>query len=124
MTKENITFNDLPEVVAHLLNKVEGMEQLLRQLLEQPKQTRTDRHVPLTVDQACEYLSMPKATFYYKVGRGEIPAIKQGKCYYLYQDELDAWLETARKSSVPQTDDETNAAILASHRRKPNPLNW
>lgn len=124
MSKEPITFNDLPMVVEHLLNKVEGMEGLLRQALQQPKQEKADKHVPLTVEQACEYLNMPKATFYYKVGRGEIPAIKQGKRYYIYQDELDAWLEAARKNGVPESAEQTNASILASHRRKPNPVNW
>lgn len=124
MPKEPITFNDLPMVVEHLLNKVEGMEGLLRQALQLPKQEKADKHVPLTVEQACEYLNMPKATFYYKVGRGEIPAIKQGKRYYIYQDELDAWLEAARTNGVPQSAEETNTTIQASHRRKPNPVNW
>ena len=73
---------------------------------------------------ACEYLQMPKATFYYKVGRGEIPCIKQGKRYYIYQDELDKWLESARKIAVPQTFEEQNEAILSGHRRKPNPKSW
>jgi len=67
---------------------------------------------------------MPAATFYYKVERGEIPAIKQGKRYYIYQDELDRWLESGRKNPVPLTPDEQNNALLASHRRKPDPKNW
>lgn len=73
-----INFNDLPQVVENLFNKVEGIEAMLRQLIErQPEKKETDKHIPLTVEQACEYLQMPKATFYYKVGRGEIPCIKQ-----------------------------------------------
>lgn len=125
MTVNPINFNDLPQVVANLFNKVEGIEAMVRQLLEQkPSAEQADKHVPLTVDQACEYLKMPKATFYYKVGRGEIPCIKQGKRYYIYQDELDEWLESARKTTVPRTFEEQNAAIMSAHRRKPNKRNW
>lgn len=120
-----INFNDLPQVVENLFNKVEGIEAMLRQLIErQPEKKETDKHIPLTVEQACEYLQMPKATFYYKVGRGEIPCIKQGKRYYIYQDELDKWLESARKIAVPQTFEEQNDAFLSGHRRKPNPKSW
>ena len=109
----SINFNDLPQVVESLFNKVEGIEAMLHQLIErQPEKKETDKHVPLTVEQACEYLQMPKATFYYKVGRGR---------YYIYQDELDKWLESARKIAVPQTFEEQNEAILSGHRRKPNP---
>ena len=116
MTVNPINFNNLPQVVANLFNKVEGIEAMVRQLLEQkPSSEQADKHVPLTVDQACEYLKMPKATFYYKVGRGEI---------YIYQDELDEWLESARKNAVPRSFEEQNAAIMSAHRRKPNKKNW
>lgn len=125
MQKAPLTFNDIPYVIANLLNNVEGVETMLRKLTEQQPQTeKTDRRIPLTVEQACEYLNMPKATFYYKVGRNEIPAIKQGKRYYIYQDELDQWLESARKNAMPQTAEDENAAFLASIRRKPNHKSW
>lgn len=125
MQQAPLTFNEIPNVIANLLNKVKGIEAMLRKLTEQqPQAEKTDRHIPLTVEQACEYLNMPKATFYYKVGRNEIPAIKQGKRYYIYQDELDQWLEAARKNVIPQTAEDENAAFLASIHRKPNHKNW
>ena len=125
MCNEQLTFNDLPEVVQNLFNKVVGIEEMLQQLLaNQPKCEPTNDKRPLSVDQACEYLGMPKPTFYYKVQRGEIPAVKQGKRYYIYKDELDRWLESGRKNEVPESMDAQNSSILASHRRKPKPLNW
>lgn len=121
MQNNPLTFNDLPDVIGHLASKMEKIEGMLLQVLNrQPKTEGTDRHVPLTVEQACKYLNMPKATFYYKVGRDEIPAIKQGKRYYVYQDELDAWLESARKTAVPPSAEQEKAAIPASHRCKPD----
>ena len=43
---------------------------------------------------------------------------------YIYRDELDKWLESSRKNPAPQTFEEENEAMLASHRRKPNLKNW
>ena len=39
-------------------------------------------------------------------------------------DEIDKWLEANRKNPIPLTDEEQNAAILASHKRKPNKSSW
>ncbi len=123
---QTINFNDLPQVVSQLYNKVEKVEDLLQQLIDsKPQSENKSQHTLLNVEQACQYLGMSKSTFYYKVERREIPAIKQGKRYYIYQDELDAWLESSRTSvAQSQSFEEENAAVLASHRRKPNLKNW
>ncbi len=125
MTKE-LSFNDLPQVVSELYTKVENVEALLLRLIDsKPKSENKATRTLLNADQACQYLGMSKSTFYYKVERMEIPAIKQGKRYYIYQDELDAWLESSRTAKVQsRTFEEENAAVLASHRRKPNLKNW
>ena len=83
-----------------------------------------DTHVPMSVDEAAEYLGIPKGTLYMKLSEGTIPATKPGKRYCLYRDELDKWLETARKNPIPLSDEELNKSLSSSHRRKPNPRNW
>ncbi len=124
MNKE-LTFNDLPEVVKELCNKVESLERtLLSQAANQSVPASESHHTPMTSEEARAYLKMPKSTFYFKVGNGEIPAVKQGKRYYLYKDELDQWLETGRKNAPARSAEEMNAAILASHKRKPNIKNY
>ena len=40
------------------------------------------------------------------------------------EDELDKWLESSRKTPPAQSFEEENEALVASHRRKPNPKNW
>ncbi len=125
MEQKEITFNDLPQVISQLVNKVESLEMTVRQHMTSSSVVKTEnRHVPLTVKEACEYLKMPVATFYYKVERGEIPAIKQGKRYYIYRDELDRWLECGRKNAPSISLEEENANIMAAHHRKPNRRNW
>mgnify|MGYP000756212387 FL=1 len=124
MEKDELTFNDLPTVVGELCNRIASMENLLTEKLSHQHEVKENTHVPMTVQEACAYLKMPLSTFYYKVKKDDIPVIKQGKHLYIYRDELDKWLESSRKNPAPQTFEEENESMLASHRRKPNPKNW
>jgi len=83
-----------------------------------------DTHVPMSVDEAAEYLGIPKGTLYMKLSDGSIPATKPGKRYCLYRDELDRWLESSRKNPVPLSDEELGESMSSSHRRKPSQRNW
>ena len=123
MTNE-LTFNDLPQVVAELRDEVISMKQMLTSLQKEKGQRKENTHRPMSVEEAAEYLKIPLRTLYMKLGNGTIPATKSGKRYVLYQDELDKWLECNRKNPVPLTDEEQNAAILAANRRKPNKADW
>ena len=126
MEYKDLTFNDLPQVVAQLRDEVMGMRTLLIKQQEENRkhQVRENRHKPMTVEEAAEYTRIPLGTLYMKLGDGTIPATKPGKRYVLYQDELDKWLEANRKNPIPLTDEEQNAAILASHKRKPDKHDW
>ena len=122
MIKDQITFNDLPQVVAELRDEVSGMKALLLNLQNKPTQQRENRHRPVTPEQVAEYTNIPLATIYQKLANREIPGSKPGKRWVIYLDEIDKWLEANRKNPIPLTDEEQNAAILASHKRKPNKL--
>ena len=119
MKTDQLTFNDLPAVVGELCDRIASMENLLTEKLSKQHEAKENTHVPMTVQEACAYLKMPLSTFYYKVKKDDIPVIKQGKHLYIYRDELDKWLESSRKNPAPQTFEEENEAMLASHRRKP-----
>ena len=124
MSKNQFTFNDLPEVLGELCDRIASMESLLTEKLSKQNEVKENTHVPMTVQEACAYLKMPLSTFYYKVKKDDIPVIKQGKHLYIYRDELDKWFESSRKTAIPQSFEEENDALLASHRRKPNNKNW
>ena len=124
MLKENLTFNDLPKMVGRLCEKIESLENALKESLAKEPSAKENLHVPMTVEEVCSYLGISKSSFYYKAKHGGIPVIKQGKHLFVYRDELDKWLESSRKNPAPQTFEEENEAMLASHRRKPNLKNW
>ena len=113
-----------PEVVAQLRDEVMSLKSLLAEQRSVNNAKTVDTHVPMSVDEAAEYLGIPKGTLYMKLSEGTIPATKPGKRYCLYRDELDKWLETARKNPIPLSDEELNKSLSSSHRRKPNPRNW
>ena len=125
MQNTELTFNDLPQVVAQLRDEVMGMRAMLsRQQELSNKPTKENRHKPMTVEEAIEYTHIPKGTMYMKLEDGTIPATKPSRRWLLYQDELDRWLEANRRNAVPLTADEENEAILSSHKRKPNKSDW
>ena len=75
MQNENLTFNDLPQVVAQLRDEVMGMRAMLtRQQAESSKPVKENRHKPMTVDEAIEYTHIPRGTMYMKLEDGTIPA--------------------------------------------------
>ena len=125
MTKTELTFNDLPQVVAELRDEVVGMKALMLDLQKQQTHQvmKRVRHT-MNVEEAADYLRMPLNTLYMKLQKGDVPGSKPGKRWVLFADELDKWLEVKRKNAVPVTVEEENEAILASHRRKPIKANW
>ena len=125
MTKTELTFNDLPQVVAELRDEVVGMKALMLDLQKQQTHQVMKRvRRTMNVEEAADYLRMPLNTLYMKLQKGEVPGSKPGKRWVLFADELDKWLEVKRKNAVPMTTEEENEAILASHRRKPIKANW
>lgn len=124
MRNVELTFNDLPQVVAELRDEVSGMKVALLDLQKgQIKQKEQIRRT-MNVEEAADYLRLPVNTLYMKLGKGEVPGTKPGKRWVMFSDELDKWLEQKRKNAVPMTSEEQNEAILASHRRKPNKREW
>lgn len=125
MNKKELTFNDLPQVAAQLLKEVMGMKAELQSLQSQiNQQPRENRHRTVTPEQLAEFTQIPLATVYQKLENEDIPATMPGKRWIIFLDEVDKWLESHRKNPVPQTDEEINAGIRASHRRKSHTPQW
>lgn len=60
MEKSILTFNDLPEVVAQLRDEVMSLKSLLAEQRSVNNAKTVDTHVPMSVDEAAEYLGIPK----------------------------------------------------------------
>ena len=121
MAYEELTFNELPSAVTLLLQKVEGIEDLLHQLqgdITQKKKSEENGHIPMSLTEACVFLKMKRSTMYYHLENGNIPVTRKGKNYILFKDELVKWAESGRTNDVPMTISERKDAITAGFRRK------
>ena len=96
MTKE-LTFNDLPMVVAQLRDEVVGMKQMIVSLQSQNKPHKANTHIPMSVEEASAYLKMPMATLYMKLGNGSIPAPSRASVTaFIKMNLTSGWRLTAR----------------------------
>lgn len=93
---EPLTFEQLPNAVTGLLEKLNTIEHLLRQGTSQPQQVDE----LLTISEAAKFLNLSVPTLYGKVSRKEIPVNKQGKRLYFYKSELADWIKAGRKKTA------------------------
>lgn len=93
---EPFNFNELPEVVRQLFEKVERIEFFLERL--EPKQ-ETD-HELLNIEEAAAFLKVSVAAVYTKVSRQEIPFSKPGKRLYFNKADLKEWIRLGKRKTV------------------------
>jgi len=120
--QEVMTFNDLPIAMTQVLSRIEKIEDVLKDIcISMTRIMPSDDHIPMTIDEACEFMKMKKTTMYYHIEHGNIPATKRGKNYILFKDELIHWFESGRKNSRSMTLDEMNETFKVTMKsRKPN----
>ena len=94
-----LSFNDLPKAVTRILSDVGDIKQMLTEMHHRQDTTKpADRHVPMTVDEAAEYLTLPKNTLYDKLAKGEIPSTKPASGMCSIRTSLTSgWSVTARR---------------------------
>jgi excisionase family DNA binding protein len=104
---EKPTFDQLPQAVLQLHEKLNNIEQiLLNQEKSQPQEDQI-----LTIKQASEVLNLSVPTIYGLVQRSAIPVSKQGKRLYFSKDELINWIKQGRKKTAQEIEAEADAFI-------------
>jgi predicted DNA-binding transcriptional regulator AlpA len=104
MFTEEITFNDVPKAVAHLINKVEKIETLLNE--KQPQAQESDQW--LNLSEMCNYHPdrPAKPTVYAWIGQRLIPYHKKGKKLMFLKSEIDSWLKEGRRKTAAEIEAE------------------
>ena len=62
---------------------------------------------PMSVEQAALYLNLPKATLYQLTSKREVPFRKLGRRLLFLESELQAFLQSGRKSTRQEIENET-----------------
>lgn len=95
---ENLTFDQLPQAISRIQEKLDAIEDLLK-IGKQENQAADEI---LNITQAAAFLKLSVATIYGRVCRHQIPVYKQGKRLYFYKKELEEWIKSGRKKSFQE----------------------
>jgi len=109
---EPFSFEQLPEVVRQIFEKVEKIEVLILEL--QPQGGEQSKM--LNVHEAAAFLNMTVAALYTLVSRKDIPVNKPGKRLYFDKDELNAWIRNGKKKTMATIEQEATT-YGSVHRR-------
>jgi excisionase family DNA binding protein len=109
---EPFNFNELPEVVRRLFEKVEQIENMIVNL--QPKET--DSSDLLNVSEAADLLKISVAALYTKVSRKEIPVSKPGKRLYFNKADLLEWVKLGKRKTLLDIKNEAEGRSNNRHR--------
>ena len=96
MANNEITFDNLPEAVGHLIKEISEIKELMVQQ-NNPSQSKG---LPIGIDDACQIIGKAKSTIYALVQKRLIPCYKIGKKLYFYEEELLDWISAGRKKSI------------------------
>lgn len=111
--KDTLTFDQLPEAVTKMQEKLDNIEQLLISRQEQsPEQEEL-----MPIAKAALFLDLAVPTVYSKVCRKEIPVNKRGKRLYFYRSELTEWIKSGRKKTADEIREDA-VQHLATGRKK------
>lgn len=96
----DISFNDVPQTLALILNKVEKLETLLQN--NQSTVEPADRW--LNLQELCNYLPdhPAKQTVYGWIAQRSIPYHKTGKKLQFRQSEIDEWIQASRRLTASE----------------------
>ena len=98
MNKEIVSFENLPQAVGLLLEKVDLLEQLLKS--QQNTSAPSDR--PMSITEAAKFLNLSVPTLYGFVSKRTIPFSKLGKRLYFSEAELTTWVKSGRKQTCTE----------------------
>ena len=119
--KENLSFEEMPQAILELLQKVESIQTDVGELKERCSQ-KPDEPV-IGIDEACKILHRAKSTVYALTQAHKIPFYQPEKMLQFKRSELMAWMENARQETNRQTRDKIINDMQQGIRHKPK-SNW
>ncbi|TKC04360.1 helix-turn-helix domain-containing protein [Pedobacter frigoris] len=112
---ENLTFDQLPEAIVVLYDKLLSIEKMITDL-------KVSYNLPdqdlLNIQQASELVTLAVPTLYSKVSLKEIPFCKKGKRLYFSRSELLEWISSGKRQSNTDLINTTEDRFLSIHSRK------
>ena len=96
---EKVNFENLPQAVSLLLEKVDSLEQLLK---SQQTSNRVASDKPMSIIEAAKFVNLTVPTLYGFVSKRSIPFSKVGKRLYFSETELTSWIQCGRQKTCDE----------------------
>nr|WP_320118482.1 helix-turn-helix domain-containing protein [uncultured Marinifilum sp.] len=106
MKADEITFDNLPKAIAHLVDQVEKLKILIE---ESQTSITPKKRMPVGIDEASQIIGKAKQTIYSLVQKRMIPCYKSGKKLYFFEDELLEWITKGKKKTMHEIEMEARA---------------
>ncbi len=120
MEVNEISFENLPKAVAHLVSEIALIKTLVerKEILPTPQ-----KRIPIDIVEACRIIGKAKPTVYTLVRKRLIPCYKNGKKLYFFEDELLEWISKGRKKTLQEIESEATADFKKNFRKTSEEFN-
>lgn len=114
MKTNEISFENLPKAVAHLVSEVAEIKTLVEK-----GQTPAviPKRIPIGIEEACQLIGKAKPTIYTLVRKRLLPCYKNGKKLYFFEDELLEWMAKGKKKTMQEIESEVEATYDKRRKR-------
>ncbi|WP_289058352.1 helix-turn-helix domain-containing protein [uncultured Flavobacterium sp.] len=111
MDINEISFENLPKAVAHLVKEIAAIKLMIQnvQVFESK-----EKDIPIGIEEASRVIGKAKATIYALVRQRKIPCYKYGKKLYFFEEELLEWISKGKKKTLQEIESE---AMKFNHTR-------
>ncbi len=120
----NITFEQLPQAVSFLIERVEQLANRVEEMLGKSGFQQGMQHRLLTLEETAALLDKSVYTIYSMTSEKRIPYHKKGNKLYFFEDEIIGWIKQGGTTGTGNDDDFNKRLeeLRAGKRRKPRPL--
>ena len=117
MEEKSIRFEDIPNAITGVLNKLSSLEEKIDGIYELVQSAKEETW--FTVAELCAYLPTHPVehTIYCWTNRREIPYHKRGKRFMFLKSEIDEWLKGVKGKSKHEIQKEAEEYVLSIQRK-------
>ncbi len=114
--------NNIPQIVVMTPTELENLIQssVRKALAEQsnPQGRQFQSHEYLSIEEASEYLHVPKNTLYNYCHNNVLVYHKRGKKNYFLKSDLDEWMASGRKKSAKEMEQDAMLRLQKGGKKK------
>ena len=108
MNTNEISFENLPQAVSHLIREVAEIKSLME---EKQAPVVPQKRIPIGIEEACRLIGKAKPTVYALVRKRLLPCYKNGKKLYFFEDELLNWISRGKRKTMDEINKEAKADV-------------